>query len=153
MRKTKEESMSCLYTIGFAGKDAKTFFSLLHLHGIKSLIDVRLNNVSQLAGYTKKNDLEFFLDKICDIKYLHLPILAPTKDILDNYKKKKISWLEYEKEYIELINSRTIEKSLKNIDFDHACLLCSEPTADNCHRRLAAIKLKSTFEIDQIIHI
>ena len=145
--------MSSLYTIGFSGKNAKTFFSLLSSKEIKTLIDVRLNNVSQLAGYTKKNDLEFFLEKICNIKYLHLEILAPTKEILDGYKNKKISWNEYEEKYMTLINNRKIENLLKNIDFDHACLLCSEPTADRCHRRLAANKLKTLFNIDHVIHI
>lgn len=145
--------MSSLYTIGFSGKNAKTFFSLLSSHEIKTLIDVRLSNASQLAGYTKKNDLEFFLEKICNIKYLHLEILAPTKEILDGYKNKKISWNEYEEKYMILINNRKIENLLKNIDFDHACLLCSEPTADRCHRRLAANKLETLFKIDRVIHI
>ena len=95
----------------------------------------------------------FFLEKICNIKYLHLEILAPTKEILDGYKNKKISWNEYEEKYMTLINNRKIENLLKNIDFDHACLLCSEPTADRCHRRLAANKLKTLFNIDHVIHI
>ena len=92
--------MSVLYTVGFSGKDAKTFFELLKLNNIQILLDVRLNNVSQLSGYTKKNDLDYFLDRICNIKYKHLPILAPTKEILDAYKTKKISWIDYELKYI-----------------------------------------------------
>ena len=98
--------MSVLYTVGFSGKDAKTFFELLKLNNVQTLLDIRLNNVSQLSGYTKKNDLAYFLDKICDIKYKHLPILAPTKEILDAYKAKKISWNDYEAKYIHLINER-----------------------------------------------
>ena len=94
--------MSVLYTVGFSGKDAKTFFELLKLNNIQILLDVRLNNVSQLSGYTKKNDLDYFLDSICNIKYKHLPILAPTKEILDAYKTKKISWIDYELKYINL---------------------------------------------------
>ena len=128
------EQMSVLYTVGFYGKDSKTFFELLELNNVQTLLDIRLNNVSQLSGYTKKNDLDYFLDRICNIKYKHLPILAPTKEILDAYKTKKISWIDYELKYINLINKRKIENELKNIDFNNACLLCSEKTADKCHR-------------------
>lgn len=145
--------MQTLYTIGFSGKDAKTFFDLLQLNKIKTLIDIRLNNVSQLAGYTKKNDLAYFLDKICNIKYMHLPILAPTKEILDGYKTKKISWPVYEEKYLSLIDERNIGNRLKGIDFNESCLLCSEKNADQCHRRLAADKIKEIFLIDNIIHI
>ena len=145
--------MGVLYTIGFSGKDAKTFFELLRLNKVQMLVDVRLNNVSQLAGYTKKNDLAYFLEKICGIKYLHLPILAPTKEILDGYKSKKISWNDYEAKYIHLINERKIERHLKDIDFVNACLLCSEKTAENCHRRLAANIIKSMSLIEKIVHL
>ena len=145
--------MGILYTVGFSGKDAKTFFELLRLNKVQMLIDVRLNNVSQLAGYTKKNDLAYFLEKICGIKYLHLPILAPTKEILDGYKSKKISWNDYEAKYIHLINERKIERYLKDIDFVNACLLCSEKTAENCHRRLAANIIKSMSLIEKIVHL
>jgi len=145
--------MSVLYTVGFSGKDAKTFFELLKLNNIQILLDVRLNNVSQLSRYTKKNDLDYFLDSICNIKYKHLPILAPTKEILDAYKTKKISWIDYELKYINLINKRKIENELKNIDFNNACLLCSEKTADQCHRKLAANIIKDIFMVDKVIHL
>lgn len=145
--------MSVLYTVGFSGKDAKTFFELLKLNDIRSLLDVRLNNVSQLSGYTKKNDLAYFLDKICNIKYKHLPILAPSKEILDSYKSKKISWNDYEIKYIHLINERGVRNELRSIDFDRACLLCSEKTADQCHRRLAADIIKDMFMVEKIIHL
>ncbi len=145
--------MSVLYTVGFSGKDAKTFFELLKLNNIQTLLDVRLNNVSQLSGYTKKNDLAYFLDKICGIKYNHLSILAPTKEILDAYKSKKISWNAYEAKYISLINERKIENELKNIDFNKACLLCSEKSADQCHRRLAANIIRDIFMIEKVVHL
>ena len=151
--KHKEGLMSALYTVGFSGKDAKTFFELLRLNRIKTLLDVRLNNVSQLAGYTKKNDLAYFLDRICNIQYLHLPILAPTKEILDNYKNKKISWAEYESKYIHIINERKIESRLKDVDFNDACLLCSEKTADQCHRRLAGDIIRNMYQIGKITHL
>jgi uncharacterized protein (DUF488 family) len=147
------EQMSVLYTVGFSGKDAKTFFELLKLNNVQTLLDIRLNNVSQLSGYTKKNDLAYFLDKICDIKYKHLPILAPTKEILDAYKAKKISWNDYEAKYIHLINERKIENELKNIDFNRACLLCSEKSAEQCHRRLAANTIRDMFMVEKVIHL
>lgn len=145
--------MKKIYTIGFSGKNARVFFETLRQNNIKRLVDVRLNNVSQLAGFTKKNDLAYFLEKICNIPYLHMDVLAPTKEILDAYKNKYISWDEYEKQYNSLINSRNIDSSLKNIDFNDACLLCSEKTADQCHRRLAAEKIKDIFSMQQIIHL
>lgn len=145
--------MSALYTVGFSGKDAKTFFELLKLNKIQTVIDVRLNNVSQLAGYTKKNDLAYFLDKICAIKYLHLPILAPTKEILDDYKNKKMPWADYESKYMRLINERKVETRLMEIDFINACLLCSEKTAEQCHRRLAGNIIKDMHNIDKVIHL
>ena len=148
-----KEQMSVLYTVGFSGKDAKTFFELLKLNNVQTLLDVRLNNVSQLSGYTKKNDLTYFLDKICGIEYKHLPILAPSKEILDSYKSKKMSWNDYEIKYMRLINERKVENELKNIDFDRACLLCNEKTAEQCHRRLAANIIKDMFMAEKIIHL
>ena len=145
--------MTSLYTIGFSGKDAKTFFELLKLNKIQTLFDVRLNNVSQLAGYTKKSDVAYFLDKICNIKYTHLPILAPTKEILDEYKNKRISWKDYESKYVTLINQRQIGRHLRDIYFDNSCLLCSETKAEQCHRMLAANIIKENFLIDRIIHL
>jgi len=145
--------MTNLYTIGFSEKDAKTFFELLKLSKIQTLFDVRLNNVSQLTGYTKKSDIAYFLDKICNIKYMHLPILAPTKEILDGYKNKRISWKDYESKYVTLINERQIYNSLRDIYFNNSCLLCSEKNAEQCHRRLAANIIKENFLIDNIIHL
>lgn len=145
--------MSVIYTIGFSGKTAEIFFELLKTYDIKTLIDIRLNNISQLAGYTKKNDLKYFLNKICNIRYIHATILAPTKDILDAYKSKKISWNEYEKRYLALMKNRNFEKIIKDYDFDRSCLLCSEKAADQCHRRLAADIIKEAFSLDKIVHI
>lgn len=145
--------MKKLYTIGSSGKNAETFFNLLKDNNILSLIDVRLNNTSQLAGFTKKDDLKFFLDKICNIKYVHLPILAPTDSILKDYKDKKITWEDYEVKYMDVIKKRDIEKELFNIDLNNSCLLCSEKTPTNCHRRLAAEFLLSMGKIDTITHI
>lgn len=147
-----------LYTIGFTKKSARQFFTLLKNNNIRIVADVRLNNVSQLAGYTKKKDLQFFLTEFLKIDYIHELDLAPTKEILNNYKKCKISWEEYESKYIKLLDTRKIKDKLnKNYkkNFDGICLLCSEPTAEHCHRRLAAeylVKLYPELNI-QIIHL
>ena len=101
-----------LFTIGFTQKSAKQFFDTLKKAGIKTVIDTRLNNISQLAGFTKKTDLEYFLKTIDNIDYVHLLDLAPTKDILDDYKKKKGDWETYEQKFLQLIAERQIEKKV-----------------------------------------
>ncbi|HET6246343.1 MAG TPA: DUF488 domain-containing protein [Tepidisphaeraceae bacterium] len=133
-----------LFTIGFAGKSAQGFFEKLQDAGVKSLIDVRLNNVSQLAGFTKKKDLEYFLRVISGIKYFHYEDLAPTADILDRFKKKgEMDWREYDRLFNLLLEERRPEERHRPSEFDEACLLCSEATAENCHRRLVAERLRS----------
>ena len=127
-----------LHTIGFARKSAEEFFTILKLNHIKILIDVRLNNVSQLAGFTKKKDLKYFLKEICNIEYLHRPDFAPSKEILDGYKKKEILWPVYEKRYLNLLIQRQVSEKISLDEFNMSCLLCSEPEADKCHRRLLA---------------
>ena len=129
-----------LYTIGFTKKSAENFFDLIKENEIKLLLDVRLNNKSQLAGFTKANDLKYFLFEICKCDYQHCVEYAPTKDILDDYKKKRFSWDSYVKMYIELILRRGDYKkfSTRFASFQNVCLLCSEPTAEQCHRRLLA---------------
>ena len=102
------------------------------------MVDVRLNNVSQLAGYSKKDDLKFFLKSILGIEYIHLPILAPTQDILDEYKKNKGDWGVYEQKFNSLIQNRHIEDQLQKDVIDEGCLLCSEDKPHHCHRRLVA---------------
>ena len=125
-----------IFTIGFAQKSAREFLTLLMDAGVKTVVDVRLNNVSQLAGFSKKDDLEYFLQSIDKIGYLHKPEWAPTKEILDAYKKKEIDWVEYEKKFRALLVDRKAENLSKPKEMDGCCLLCSEPTAEKCHRRL-----------------
>lgn len=125
-----------IYTIGFTQKNAEKFFKFLKTSGVKTLIDVRLNNVSQLAGFAKKDDLKFFLKEICGAEYVHSPELAPTKDILDAYKKGEMTWNVYEDKFLNLMARRNIEKSIKSELLDHGCLLCSEHEPHFCHRRL-----------------
>ena len=142
-----------LYTIGFTKKNAQTFFSKLQKAGVTKLIDIRLNNISQLAGFAKRDDLIYFLRELCNCDYRHMPILAPTKEILDAYKKKQIDWDEYVRRFSRLIKERTIEKKITAEELSNSCLLCSEPTPENCHRRLVAEYLKDKFGDIEIKHL
>src|SRR5580658_1026609 len=131
-----------IFTIGFTKKSAETFFGRLKNAGVKRLVDVRLNNVSQLAGFTKKNDLRYFTKTICNIDYVHLPALAPTTEMLDAYKKQKGDWGIYERQFLDLMRERRIEETAPKELIDGGCLLCSEEKPDHCHRRLVAEYLK-----------
>ena len=97
-----------IFTIGFTKKNAETFFNKLKNAGVKKIIDIRLNNVSQLAGFAKRDDLKFFLRELCNCDYRHEPLLAPTKEILDGYKKKKIDWIQYEKQFVKLMKDQSV---------------------------------------------
>lgn len=125
-----------IYTIGFTQKNAEEFFTLLRASGVKALIDVRLNNISQLAGFAKRDDLKFFLKELCGAEYVHSPELAPTKDILNSYKKGELTWQVYEDKFLNLMAQRNIEKTVKPEVLEHSCLLCSEHMPHFCHRRL-----------------
>lgn len=144
-----------IFTMGFTQKSAEQFFGLVSGNEIELLIDVRLNNQSQLAGFTKGRDLEFFLNKICNCKYEHNIIFAPTKEILNDYKKQQITWEEYVVKYNLLIENRNVEKKFleKYTEFNKILLLCSEATAENCHRRLLAERLKNCVANVDIIHL
>ena len=135
-----------IFTIGFTKKKAEYFFEKLKKAGVKRVVDVRLNNVSQLAGFAKKDDLIFFLKEIVGIDYVHLPELAPTKDILDAYKKHKGDWKIYERKFIELMEKRHIEDKIPKEILDKGCLLCSEDKPHHCHRRLVAEYLKNRWD-------
>ena len=142
-----------IFTIGSSQKNARQFFSLLKENGVKRLIDVRLKNKSQLAGFTKVPDFEYFLKELADIEYLHMPQFSPTESILNEYKAKKITWEEYELAYSALIQQRDPLARLDSMLFDQSCLLCSEPTALQCHRRLAAEYLASKIDAVKIVHL
>lgn len=142
-----------LFTIGFTKKSAKQFFEILKQSGVKRIIDTRLNNVSQLAGFTKRTDLEYFLQQICKIEYVHLLELAPTKDILDAYKKNGGDWQTYEEQFLQLITKRQIEQKVSPDLLDGGCLLCSEPTPHQCHRRLVAEYLSQKLGTINIHHL
>lgn len=142
------------YTIGFTKKNAQTFFGFIKDAGVKTLVDVRLNNVSQLAGFAKRDDLKFFLKELCDAEYEHLPDLAPTKDILNAYKKGDMPWQQYEDKYIDLMVQRNIERSVPVGLIDHGCLLCSEHEPHQCHRRLVVEYLNKCWDTNlEIKHL
>ena len=141
------------FTIGFTKKSAETFFTKLRESGVKRLLDVRLNNSSQLAGFAKRDDLRFFLKTIADIEYEHIPELAPTKDILDAYKKHGGEWEVYEKEFLELMAKRGIETHLSPEDFQASCLLCSEHLPELCHRRLVVEYLQEKWGDLTVSHL
>lgn len=144
-----------LYTIGFTQKSAQEFFEKIKANNVELLLDVRLNNVSQLAGFAKNKDLEFFLKQICDCKYAHDVTFAPTKELLEDYRSKRTSWDEYEKIFNKIMSDRKIDSIFKNlyIQYNRICLLCTEPTAEHCHRRLVAEYLKNRIENIEIIHL
>ena len=142
-----------LFTIGFTKKSAETFFNKLRTAGVKRLIDVRLNNVSQLAGFAKRDDLDYFLKVICDCEYRHEPLLAPTKEILAGYKKKEMEWEEYETRFVKLLENRQAHHLVTPDELRNSCLLCSEPKPDKCHRRLVAEFLRSRFDGIEIYHL
>jgi uncharacterized protein (DUF488 family) len=126
-----------IYTIGFTQSSAEHFFGRLKEAGIRRLLDVRLNNRSQLAGFAKRDDLAFLLQALCEAEYRHEPLLAPTQELLDAYKKQTLAWAEYERQFLELMTKRQVERELSRQDFTiPTVLLCSEPTAKHCHRRL-----------------
>ena len=142
-----------LYTIGFTQKSAEEFFTSLKKAGVRRVIDIRLNNVSQLAGFAKRDDLAFFLKALCGIEYLHRPDLAPTQDLLERYRRKTIRWDGYEREFMELIRERGIQESMDPSALDQACLLCSEPKPERCHRRLVAEYLRDTLGNISLCHL
>lgn len=143
-----------IYTIGFTKKSAADFFAALRGAGVRRLIDVRLSNTSQLAGFAKRDDLQFFLRELCGAEYCHEPTLAPTKEILDSYKKKQISWEEYEVRFVDLLVERGAEQAVPRRLFDvPAVLLCSEPSPKRCHRRLAAEYLADKWGDVKIVHL
>lgn len=133
-----------IYTIGFTQKKAVQFFELIKENKIKTVIDVRLNNVSQLAGFAKRDDLIYFLKEICGCHYEHVPDLAPVDEILKPYKKGEISWETYEDKFMNLMVQRNIEKYFHLNDFNEKCLLCSEHLPHQCHRKLILEYLKQT---------
>lgn len=147
--------MKTIYTIGFTKKTAEEFFTLLEKNNILTVVDVRLNNNSQLAAFSKFPDIKFFLEKILQANYIHDKNFAPSENILNRYKKKIITWSDYEIEFAKLLSERNIDAYIqeKYFDFEKICLLCSEPTAENCHRKIVAEYFLKNFSDAKIVHL
>jgi uncharacterized protein (DUF488 family) len=144
-----------LYTIGFTQKRAETFFELLRMNKVRRLVDIRLNPGGQLSGFAKQEDLPYFLNHLADgCGYLHLPELAPTKELLSDYRSDS-DWARYERRFNTLMDERLIPQGLNRADFENvpSCLLCSEATPEKCHRRLVAERLASAWSSLEIIHL
>jgi uncharacterized protein (DUF488 family) len=144
-----------IYTIGFTQTTAERFFGRLADANVERLLDVRLNNSSQLAGFAKAKDLPYLLRELVGASYEHEPLLAPTQELLDEYKKRKGDWSTYETKFLELMESREIETSLDAAAFEttSTALLCSEPTAENCHRRLVCEYLAGRWPDVRALHL
>ena len=142
-----------LLTIGFTKKPAQRFFELLRASGAKRVVDVRLNNVSQLAGFAKKDDLAYFLREICGIDYVHLSGLAPTQEMLDEYKKHRGDWATFEVRFLALMNERRVEEAVAKELIADGCLLCSEDSPKYCHRRLVAEYFERSWGDVEIVHL
>ena len=142
-----------VFTIGFTKKSAQQFFDMLRRSGAKRVVDVRLNNVSQLAGFAKRDDLKFFLKEVCGMDYVHTPELAPTQEMLDEYKKLKGDWQTYERRFLDLMETRRIENRIPKELVAEGCLLCSEDKPHHCHRRLVADYLCQRWGDIQISHL
>ena len=142
-----------LFTIGFTNKSAEQFFDLLQNNQIEGIIDTRINNVSQLSGFAKGNDLRFFARAIGKMDYTHKVDFAPTKDLLADYRAKKIDWATYEIAYLNLLDSRKIAQKVAVETLHQHCLLCSEHTPEKCHRRLLAEYFKAVRQDVEIVHL
>jgi uncharacterized protein (DUF488 family) len=142
-----------VFTIGFTKKSARKFFEMLRASGARRIVDVRLNNVSQLAGFAKKDDLAYFLKEICGMEYLHIPSLAPTQEMLDAYKKERGDWKTYESRFLDLMRQRRIEEQIPKEAIADSCLLCSEDKPHHCHRRLVAEYLRQHWGDVDVSHL
>lgn len=142
-----------LFTIGFTQRSAEDFFTRLRDAGVRRVVDVRLNNTSQIAGFAKARDLPYFLEAIAGIGYVHEPAFAPTQAILDAYKKRRGDWADYEREFDALIREREIARRASELLQEADCLLCSEFTPDRCHRRLIAEHLEQHMRGLEVIHL
>ncbi len=145
-----------IFTLGFAGKSAEQFFGLLRESGARRVVDVRLRPYGQLAGFAKRDDLAYFLPALLGERrgsYEHRPELAPTREMLDAYRKEHRDWARYEREFLALMAERRIEKMPLRRLLSDACLLCNEPAPHRCHRRLVAEYLREHWGDVEIVHL
>ena len=142
-----------LFTIGFTKKSAEEFFTNLQNAGVRRIVDIRLKNTSQIAGFAKERDLKYFLNAIAGIDYVHIPDFAPTQDIVDDFKKRRGPWAEYESKFKNLMENRRIADTAATVLRENDCLLCSEHTPERCHRRLVAEYLQQQMDSIEVIHL
>jgi len=142
-----------VFTIGFTKKSAEAFFAAIRDSGTARVVDVRLNNVSQLTGFSKRDDLRYFLRAICEVDYVHVPELVPTQELLSAYRSHKLDWAGYERGFLALMRERRIEETVPRDLIDGACLLCSEAEPERCHRRLVAEYLLEHWSGLEIVHL
>jgi len=143
-----------IYTIGFTQTTAERFFGRLADAGVRRLLDVRLRNVSQLAGFAKAQDLPYFLRELLGAAYVHEPLLAPTPELLADYRKQRIDWDAYERRFLALLAERRVHSQLAPADFaTPTALLCSEATAERCHRRLVCDYLAGCWDGVRTVHL
>lgn len=140
-------------SIGFTGRTAESFFEALRRARVVRLIDVRLNNTSQLAGFAKKRDLKYFLQEILDVQYSHVPLLAPTSELLSAYRKKLLTWDEYEERFRALMRDRKVEERVDQSLFAKSVLLCSEHSPEQCHRRVVIEHLAAHWQDVTPVHL
>jgi uncharacterized protein (DUF488 family) len=143
-----------IYTVGFAGKTAEVFFGALKRAGVRRVVDIRLRPNGGLSLFARGTDLPYFLRELCEAEYAHVPLLAPTKDILSDYRKKKMDWSEYESRFVALMEERRVADELDRSMFSvPAVLLCSEAEPTQCHRRLVAEHLASRWGGLKVVHL
>jgi len=143
-----------IYTVGFAGKSAQAFFGVLKQAGIKRVVDIRLRPNGGLSLFARGSDLPFLLRELCQAEYVHVPLLAPSKELLRDFRRQKLDWPEYERVYRALLDERDVARNLDRSRFDvPAALLCSEATPDQCHRRLAAEYLREHWPEVAVAHL
>jgi uncharacterized protein (DUF488 family) len=148
------EEKKILCTIGFSQKSLRRFIDLLQSAGVTKVIDTRLHNTSQLAGFAKKEDLAFILETF-GIEYEHVLDLAPTEEIMKKFKQVDKDWKEFERAFNQLMQDRQVAKLWTSPIFASRvnCLLCAEHSAEHCHRRLVAEHLKSVYPEIEIRHL
>jgi len=142
-----------LYTIGFTGKSAEQFFTLVSETKASRLIDIRINRTSQLAGFAKEQDLKFFIPQLTNMEYVVREELAPTKDLLASYRRQDIAWEQFAERYEQLLRERLLQNALSLEDFSNSILLCSEKEPEKCHRTLLANILIEQFPSLEIVNL
>ncbi|MCL2071585.1 MAG: DUF488 domain-containing protein [Oscillospiraceae bacterium] len=141
-----------IFTIGYTKKSAERFFGLIRANEIDLLIDVRRYNSTQLAGFSKGRDLEYFLSQICNCEYTWAVQFAPTAALLDDYKSGRINWDEYEVRYNDLLDKQNFS-FFKDFTGKRICLLCAEDVPNFCHRRLLAERIAATYSNTEVTHL